>query len=116
MPADQTFRDPASGVGITVLRDRGTIAFTLIDPPPADQSALIEATKTTYVLGSGYAPDPPPLLRYTTPATQAVPVRRRFRQTTAMLNFNHQTGGALQTSTEELADLKALMDRVQAAL
>lgn len=74
---------------------------------------MVEATKTTYVLGSGYAPDPPPLLRYTTPVNQTVPVRRRLRQTAAMLHFNHQTGGALQTSTEELTDLKALMDRVQ---
>lgn len=114
MPTGQTFRDPATGVGITALRDRGTVALTVVDPPPTDQTALIEQIKTTYVLGSGYAPDPPPLLHHITPAAKAIPVRRRFRQTTAMLHFNHQTGGALQTGIHDLAELNALVDRALA--
>jgi hypothetical protein len=111
MPAGRTFRDPITGAGVAAARDRGTVALTITDPPPADQAAIAEATKTTYVLGSGYAPDPPPLLRYITPAGQTVPVRQRFRHTAAMLHFNEQTGGALQVGTEDLAELTAMIDR-----
>ncbi len=110
MPPGVTFTDPDTGKGITAGRYRGSVVLVVTEAALDERSAR-EAIQTTYLLGSGAAPDPPPLFRRVGPAGEPVTVRTPFRQMLGMLSFNDLAGGALETSLDEIMAVQAAAGR-----
>ncbi len=120
-PSGLVLRDPVTDSEVTVERERGFLALVIIDQADDDPSGPDDAsarrrgaTATRYLLGFGAAPVPPPLLRHTAAVHDPSPLRMSWRQAGALVHFNELTG-AMEASTEELADLRAQVDRTIAA-
>lgn len=110
LPLGATFIDPVTGQGITAGRHRGSVVLVVTEATVDDQTAR-EAIQTVYLLGSGAAPNPPPLLRRIGPAGEPVVVRTPLRQTLGMLAFNDMAGGALETGLHEILAVQTAVDR-----
>lgn len=109
VPSDSVLVDPVTGNEIGVERERGFLTLAVAEP--ADGPA---ATVTRYMVGFAAAPSPPPLFRHTGPRHDPSPVRMGWREAGALLHFNDLTG-AMETSNDELADVRVQLDRAIAA-
>jgi len=115
-PSGLVLRDPVTGRGITVERERGFLTLAITSQPDDDDLAdnlagRRAATVTRYMLGFLAAPVPPPLFRHTAALHDVSPVRMSWQQAEAgaLLHFNDMTG-AMEATTEELAELRAQLD------
>jgi hypothetical protein len=119
IPSDVALRDPVTGKQISVERHRGFLSarrgfLTLVVADPLGElEDKRAATATRYMLGYGAAPVPPPLFQHHGPADEPVPAGMTWRQAGRLLRFNDATG-AMETSTAELGQLRALVDRAVA--
>jgi hypothetical protein len=109
VPSDVVLVDPVTGHEISVERERGFLTLAVADP--ANRPA---GTVTRYMVGFAAAPTPPPLLRHTAARHDESPVRMSIKQAGGLLHFNELTG-AMETSNDELVDVRAQLDRAIAA-
>jgi hypothetical protein len=79
-----------------------------------DQDQHETAMVSRYPLGFFRAPGPPPVLRYIGPLADDSPVRMSWRRLAGMTDFNKKTG-ALETSADELKQLREQLVRTMAA-
>ncbi|MFB4317286.1 hypothetical protein [Actinomadura sp. 21ATH] len=114
LPSGQMLRDPETGCGVCVQREGGSVLLVVTDPPASDPAARREATKTSYLLGSGAAPTPMPLLHLLSPLDEPVMVRMPMRRLAALAHINQHTG-MLETTAAETDDLQQMLDRIIAA-
>jgi len=105
VPSDIVLADPVTGHEISVERQRGFLTLAVADP--GDQPG---GTVTRYMVGFAAAPSPPPLFRHTAASQDPSPVRMSLKQAGGLLRFNELTG-AMETSNDELADVRAQLDR-----
>lgn len=115
LPADRMLEDPDTRSGVRVQREHGSLLLIVTDPPAADPAARREATKTSYLLGSGAAPAPLPLLHLLSPLDEPVPVRIPRRRRAALALDNKRTG-LHETTVAETNELQQMLDRIAAAL
>ena len=102
--------DPDTGQGITAGRHRGSVVLVVTETA-VDEQAAREAIQTVYLLGSGAAPNPPPLLHHVGPAGAPVVVRTPLRQRLSMLAFNDMAGGAPEAELDDILAVQAAVDR-----
>lgn len=114
-PSGLMLRDPVTGSGISVERERGFLTLAITDPLDRDDLGEGRVTTVTwYVLGFLAAPEQPSLLRHTTALHDASPARMSWQQAGELLHFNDLTG-AMDATSDELAELRAQLDRTIAA-
>ncbi len=123
-PGHQPVVGGAGRVSQSAERERGFLSLAITGAPDGGQpdgddladglAGRRAVTVTRYLLGFLAAPVPPPLFAHTAALHDVSPVRMPWRQAGALLHFNELTG-AMEATTEELAELRAQLDRTIAA-
>jgi len=91
--------DPVDGDQITVDKVGGRLCIAVLDVSDPDTAIV-----TRYLVGSAYAPSPPPLLRHVGPAIEPWPASTSFRDRLEVTALNYSMT-AFQVSADDMAAL-----------
>lgn len=111
VPNRHVFRDPETGRYLGVDRHRSILDIVVSDVEftVVEIDLVPDAIVTSYHLGAGWRPMPPPIMRMHSPV-DGNSTRTSWREAGELVDFNDHTG-AMNASTAELVDLHAQLRR-----